>query len=269
LLKSSEKKSTRRVRRNPRHPGYRAADQRRAAIIDALRRSMLDKGFSGTSLTHLAKLAGMSVSHFLYYFPDKETVLAELAKSFTDQTLDYIGGLAPKPAAVQTRELVDYIFGGRSVPLAYRSLILQLMAVATHDRKLLARQRQQAQGFQAFLRQLFRKSPGGPLKPEDAAALAGAIWMGLYVDSYFDPALTMPRAARLMQSAIAWLGGFDQADLTSNNHRGKKARGKVRKLKKPVPARMLAVHDGKERNQPQGRRLGSPGQRRGSRLVGK
>src|SRR5260370_390846 len=135
---------------------------------------MLDKGFSGTSLTHLANLPGMSVSHFLYYFPDKETVLAELAKSFTDQTLEYIGGLAHKPAAVQTRELVDYIFGGRSVPLAYRSLILQLMAVATHDRKPLARHRQQRQGFPRCLRHLLRKTPRGALGPDAAAALGAA-----------------------------------------------------------------------------------------------
>ena len=49
---------------------------------------MLDKGFSGTSLTDLAKRAGMSVSHFLYYFPDKETVLAELARRFEVVIID-------------------------------------------------------------------------------------------------------------------------------------------------------------------------------------
>src|SRR5260370_19758760 len=122
------------------------------------------------------------------------------------------------------------------------------MAVASHDRKLLASQRQQDQGFQAFLRQLFRKSPGGPLKPEDAAALAGAIWMGLYVDSYFDPALTMPRASRLMLAAISWLGGFERTDLTSNNHRGDKAHDQVRKPQKPGPTRAtLTVPACKER----------------------
>jgi hypothetical protein len=79
--------------------------------------------------------------------------------------------------------------------------------------------------------------------------------MGLYVDSYFDPALTMPRAARLMQAAIAWLGGFERADLASSNHRGDQARGRVRKLRKPVPAHAtLTARDGKERGQPQSRR---------------
>src|SRR5579875_1281361 len=121
-----------------RHPGYRAADRRRAAIIEALRRSMLDKGFAGTSLTDLARRAGMSVSHFLYYFPDKETVLAQLAKTITDETLAFMGELTARPAQEQCRNLVGYFFGG-GVPPGYRSLILQTMGVATHDRQLLAR----------------------------------------------------------------------------------------------------------------------------------
>ncbi len=217
MLKSTENNS----RRSRRHPGYRAADRRRAAIIDALRRSMLDRGFSGTSLTELARRAGMSVSHFLYYFPDKEAVLAELTESITNQTLAFIGGLAEQPPERQCRELVNFFFGGRAVPLSYRSLVLQFMGVATHDRQLLARQKRQAAGFRAFLRQLFRKSPGGPgIKVEDAVAIAAAVWIGLYVNSYSDPALTMPRAARLMLTTLSWLGGLGDS-VARNGHAGR------------------------------------------------
>ncbi len=248
MLKSVEKKRPRRGPQPRRHPGYRAADRRRAAIIDALRRSMLDQGFSGTSLTDLAKRAGMSVSHFLYYFPDKETVLAELAKSITDQTLDYVGELVRQPPELQCRELVDYFFGGRSVPLTYRSLVLQLMGVATHDRQLLARQRQQARGFKAFLKQVFQKSPGATvMTADDAATLAGAIWMGLYVDSYFDPALTMQRAARLMLAAMSWLGGFDNAAAVSTDNGGATSATRRRRKRKPVRSRVIPVsHDPKD-----------------------
>ncbi len=205
LLKSAEKKN----HPAPRDPGYRAADRRRAAIIDALRRSMLDKGFAGTSLTDLARGAGMSVSHFLYYFPDKETVLVELAKSITDQTLTYIAGLTRKPAPQQCVELVKFFFGG-GVPPAYRSLVLQTMGVATHDRQLLNRQRHQARQFKAFLRRLFRKSRARGIESDDCATLAGAIWMGLFVNSYFDPDLTMARAGRLMLLGMSLLGGFER-----------------------------------------------------------
>ncbi len=227
--------------KRPRPPGFRAAERRRAAIIDALRRSMLDKGFAGTSLTELAKRAGMSVSHFLYYFPDKETVLAELAKSFTDETLEFIGALTPRAPQDQCRELVNFFFGGRAVPPTYRNLVLQTMGVATHDPKLLARQRQQASRFRAYLRQLFRKSTGVPgMKVDDAAAIAGAVWMGLYVNSYFDPALTMPRAARLMLATMSWLGGFEAKTAGANGIR----RGAPRRRAKPAPRQLKEPANG-------------------------
>jgi AcrR family transcriptional regulator len=219
-----------------RHPGYRAADRRRAAIIDALRHSMLDKGFSGTSLTQLAKRAGMSVSHFLYYFPDKETVLAELAKSVTDETIAYIGGLTGRPPLDQCQELVNFFFGGRGVPMSYRSLVLQTMGVATHESQLLARQRQQAARFRVYLKQLFRKSSrAAGMKVDDAAALAGAVWMGLYVNSYFDPGLTLPRAGRLMLSAMSWLGGFESASIGASD-RKRNHGGRVRIAKRNARA---------------------------------
>jgi AcrR family transcriptional regulator len=247
LLKSVEKKRARAVQGPRRHPGYRAADRRRAAIIEALRRSMLDQGFSSTSLTDLAKRAGMSVSHFLYYFPDKETVLAELAKSITDETLAYIGGLTQKPPQNQCRELVNFFFGGPSVPLTYRSLVLQTMGVATHDRQLLARQKQQASRFRVYLRQLFRKSPGIPaMKVDDAAAIAAAIWMGLHVNSYFDPGLTMPRAARLMLTAMSWLGNFEDGAVASIANGEARTATRARRTKKPVRTRQTPVsYDGK------------------------
>jgi AcrR family transcriptional regulator len=247
LLKSAEKKRPRGGAQPRRHPGYRAADRRRAAIIDALRRSMLDKGFSGTSLTDLAKRASMSVSHFLYYFPDKETVLAELAKSITDETLAYIGGLTQKSPENQCAELVNFFFGGPSVPPSYRNLVLQVMGVATHDRQLLARQKQQASRFRGYLRQLFRKSPGIPgMKVDDAAALAAAIWMGLHVNSYFDPALTMPRAARLMLTAMSWLGGFEGAAAAPTVTPVAKTAARTRGTKKTLRRRQIPVsYDGK------------------------
>ncbi len=223
MLKTVEDSKTRR------HPGYRAAERRRAAIIEALRRSMLDKGFAGTSLTELAKRAGMSVSHFLYYFPDKETVLVDLAKSITDETLAFMGSLTAKAPQDQCRELVGFFFG--HVPSSYRNLVLQTMGVATHDRQLLARQRHQASKFRAFLRQLFRKSPGRPgITVDDAAAIAAAVWIGLYVNSCFDPGLTMQRAARLMLASMLWLGGL-QDEIAINGV--SKSRAGARQTQKP------------------------------------
>lgn len=52
--------------------------KRREAIVEALRVSMVKKGYAKTSLVDIAKTAELSPSHVLYYFRDKEAVLDEL-----------------------------------------------------------------------------------------------------------------------------------------------------------------------------------------------
>src|ERR1700730_2475734 len=51
---------------------------RRAAIIESMLRYLLRKKVSSGSLNDLAKAAGMSVSHMLYYFRNKEAVQQQL-----------------------------------------------------------------------------------------------------------------------------------------------------------------------------------------------
>jgi AcrR family transcriptional regulator len=205
-------KTPKRGTRAARHPAYRSVDRRRAAIAEALLQSMSEKGFSATSLTELARRAGMSPSHLLYYYPDKEAVLVQLAKSINDGTLGFMAGLVDKPPQVQCHQLVGYFFGRRNVPAAFRGVLLQLMGVATHDPELLGRMRQQAGRFKAFLKQIYRKSSATATMPvDDAATVAAAIWMGLLVNSLFDPTLTMARAGRLMLNVMSFLGGFDNA----------------------------------------------------------
>ena len=169
---------------------------------------MSEKGFAATSLTEIAKRAGMSPSHLLYYYPDKESVLGELAKVINDRTLDYMAGLVNKQPEEQCRELVGFYFDRRNVPSSFLSVLVELMGVATHDAELLGRMREQARKFKAFLKQTFRKSAA--MSPDDAATVAAAVWMGLLVNSLFDPSLTMSRGGRLMLGVLGLLGGFEE-----------------------------------------------------------
>jgi len=61
-------------RRSPNGSAARA----RVAIVDALKRCMVAQGYADTSLSDLARTAGISVSHFLYYYPSKDAVLIDL-----------------------------------------------------------------------------------------------------------------------------------------------------------------------------------------------
>lgn len=52
------------------------ADERRAGLVDALADHLLAEGLAGASLRPLARAAGVSDRMLLYYFADKDAVLA-------------------------------------------------------------------------------------------------------------------------------------------------------------------------------------------------
>jgi len=188
-----------------------SARARRTAIASALQRAMLEKGFSSTSLSDLARAAGMSVSHLLYYFPSKEAVLEHLNTAITDQIANDLVAHRGDPPAQQINNLVDYYFGGRAVPSSYRKLLLQQMAVATHDPALRNRGKQQAARVVGYLEDLFRLSPRLPgLSAQDAGVIAGSLWMGLTVNSFFLDRLTSRRARELLRRAMLYLAGLDE-----------------------------------------------------------
>ena len=57
------------ARRDPR------GHQRRRRIYKALHHCIINKGYVKTTLADIAKAAGMSPSHLLYYFKGKEDIL--------------------------------------------------------------------------------------------------------------------------------------------------------------------------------------------------
>lgn len=223
LSRSSGNASTRNAA--ARHHDRTAAPERRTAIASALQRAMLKKGFSNTSLSDLARAAGMTVSHLLYYFPSKEAVLEHLNDAITDHiTYDLIAHRG-QSSAEQINNLVNHYVGGRAVPAAYRKLVLQQMAAATDNPALRNRKKQQAKRVISYLENLFRLSPRLPgLSPQDAAVLAVSLWMGLTVNSLFLDRLTSSHARELLRSGMLILAGVDNM----TPQRKKRARAKSR-----------------------------------------
>lgn len=190
-------------------PGGDGKRDRRAEIITALYRAMIDKGFSDTSLSDLAKGAGISVSHLLYYFSSKEQILEALAQETVDhvrETFEASRGSRPEE---QCRALADFNFAGPAGSPTYRMVALDLMAASAHDHRLRRLSRQNARLYRNHLRDIFRRSPRAfDLGTDDAALIAGALWMGLFVNSEFQPELTRKRAHRLFLRAILQLAGL-------------------------------------------------------------
>ena len=56
-------------------PANARSDKRRSRILRALHDCVIEKGYAKTTLADVARVAGMSSSHLLYYFRGKDAIL--------------------------------------------------------------------------------------------------------------------------------------------------------------------------------------------------
>jgi len=202
-------------RRNHRSPGKAtettALRGRRAAIIESMLRYLLRKKASSGSLNDLAKAAGMSVSHLLYYFPNKEAVQQQLVSAIIQQMNNEMNAYRFAPPEKRIQLLADYFFGGPSIPPAYRSMVLEQMALTMNNAKYRTEAKKTTNAMQAYLRDLFRDAPMAPATTIDEAAIvAGSMWMGLFITSYYYAPLTKERARKIFARTLLQLGGLEE-----------------------------------------------------------
>jgi AcrR family transcriptional regulator len=88
-----------------------SSEQRRAAIIRAVRRLFAERGFDGTTTRELADAAGVSEALLFKHFPNKEALFAAMQVSCCNaQDLDRFEQLqALKPGAATLVQLVHFL----------------------------------------------------------------------------------------------------------------------------------------------------------------
>lgn len=69
------------------------AGAQRRQICDAARRVFAQRGVAGTGLVHVADAAGMGRSSLYHYYPDKPSLLRDLAKRVLDEELELFVGV--------------------------------------------------------------------------------------------------------------------------------------------------------------------------------
>jgi AcrR family transcriptional regulator len=92
-----------------------SCDERRAAIIEAVRRLFADKGFHGTTTRELAEAAGVSEALLFKHFPNKEALYSAMLLSCYPKDAPVVERLkALEPSASSLVILVHHFFA-RSV----------------------------------------------------------------------------------------------------------------------------------------------------------
>src|SRR5262245_33188375 len=97
-----------------------SAEERRAAIIKAVRRAFAEKGFHGTTTRELARAAGVSEALLFKHFPNKEALYAALlltCKSEKDQAMfARVKALEPSASTLvlMVHSLFTFFLGGEA-----------------------------------------------------------------------------------------------------------------------------------------------------------
>lgn len=181
---------------------------RRGSIRYALFRRICDKGYASTSLTDLAAEVGISPSHLLYYYPNKDAVLEDLFAVATRHMHDDLVAMPwdDPPAAFDA--LADYYFDGETFSRNEQVAMLQFWALSSNHSAL----RKTKGDFDAALRgrltDLFARTKRLPgLSAHDAAEVSLGLLAGFLSTTYFTDVTSSVEVRALFRSTLAHLAG--------------------------------------------------------------
>jgi len=194
-------------RRLPRRQSPRG-DERRAAILRALHDCVIEQGYAHTTLAGIARKAGLSPSHLLYYYPGKDAILDAYFKRVADRLLQRIDELRAEPLDRQIDLLSALFFAGKGLTRSEIGFMLECFGAAVHDSQLHGLKAELDQACKQYLRELFEASAAAE-PAADRAEIAYSLLIGLRTAAYFDNRLGLPEARRLFHAEMRQLAGLD------------------------------------------------------------
>ncbi len=90
-------------------------DEKRSELVATARRLFLENGFEATSMSALARAAGVAANTIYWYFTDKDDVLVAVLDSLLDDALVGLQGVAHEPLHTQLLWVVDQLRQMRSL----------------------------------------------------------------------------------------------------------------------------------------------------------
>ena len=183
-------------------------DKRRRSILTALHDCVLERGYANTTLANVARAAGMSPSHLLYYFAGTDAILAHYFANVGQRIVDRLNGIRAETPERQIHLLAELFFAGKGITKSEIGFMLECFGVAVHDKQLHREKTALDRACKNYLRQLFEQSPCGPSNARNSAELAYAILVGLRTAAYFDQRLAPHKARRLFHAEMMYLANL-------------------------------------------------------------
>ena len=183
-------------------PAELRGDKRRRKILKALHDCVIEQGYAKTTLADVARAAGMSPSHLLYYFAGTDAILAHYFANVGQRIVERIEGFRAESHERQIHLLAELFFAGKGITKSEIGFMLECFGVAVHDRQLQNEKTALDRFCKEYLRQLFERSPCGPAKARSSAEVAYAMLVGLRTAAYFDERLAPSQARRLFHAEM-------------------------------------------------------------------
>ncbi len=186
------------------------ADARRRIIFKALHDCIISKGYVKTTLADIAKDAGMTASHLLYYFNGKEDVLEQYFANVSVRFLGRIESFSQFPLQERISALADFWFRGETSTRQEIGFMLECFGAAVNDDVLKVTKADFDSRCKAHLTDLFLAAPAPLLEDsKDSAEIAYSTMIGLRSAVYFDDDISLERAHRLFVQVMHRLCGLD------------------------------------------------------------
>ncbi len=187
-------------------PGTRGG-KRRQLILAAFHECIIEKGYAKTTLRDVAKGAGMTASHLLYYFSGKDAILEHYFGNVAQTIIERLETFKSESRERQVDHLAELFFAGKGITRSEIGFMLECFGVAVHDKELHNLKKRLDHYCKNYLRELFNHAPGGTESPEDAAEIGYSLLIGLRTAAYFDHRLKLSRAQRLFHDELKSLAG--------------------------------------------------------------
>ena len=188
---------------NPASSSLVRGGKRRRDVFRALHDCVLEQGYARTTLADIARGAGMTPSHLLYYFPGKDAILEQYFADVSRRIRERIEGFRTESPERQIALLADLFFSGRKVPKSEIGFMLECFGVAVHDPDLNREKAELDRFCKDYLRGLVESLPGGAARARDAAEVAYALLVGLRTAEFFDGRLSPEHARRLFHAGVS------------------------------------------------------------------
>jgi AcrR family transcriptional regulator len=183
-------------------------DDRRKKILQALHDCVIERGYAKTTLADVARAAGMSPSHLLYYFDGTDAILAQYFTNVGQRIMERLDGFRTEPPERQIQLLADLFFAGRGVKRSEVGFMLECFGVAVHDKRLSQAKAALDDYCKTYLRQLFEGCPCGPTNAPASAEIAYAMLVGMRTAAYFDEKVGPNQARRLFHGVMTDLANL-------------------------------------------------------------